>query len=77
VDWNKSCTKEQLLTTRARQLERKDDNVTKAANTLARNRQWNKAFFDSHRHKRLEELEIGDFILLFNNARICWRSLMG
>jgi len=31
VDWNKSCTREQLLTTRARQLERKDDNVTKAA----------------------------------------------
>jgi len=68
VDWNKSCTREQLLTTRARQLERKDDNVTKAAHTLARNRQQNKDFFDSHRHKRLEELGIGDLILLFNSV---------
>jgi len=75
--WNKSCTREQLLTTRARQVERKDDNVTKAAHTLARNRQPNKDFFDSHRHKCLEELGIGDLILLFNKVCICWRSLMG
>jgi len=77
VDWNKSCTREQLLTARARQLKRKDDNVTKAAHTLARNRQQNKDFFDLHRHKRLEELGIRDLILLFNKARICWSSLMG
>jgi len=66
-----------LLTTRAHQLQRKDDNVIKAAHTLAQNQQWNKDLFDSHRHKRLEELGIGDLILLFNKARICWRSLIG
>ena len=31
VDWKKSYTREQLLTTRVCQLERKDDNITKAA----------------------------------------------
>jgi len=36
VDWNKSCTSEQLLTTRARQLERKDDNIIKAAHIYPR-----------------------------------------
>jgi len=36
VDWNKSHTSEQLLTTRVRQLERKDDNVTKAAHIYLR-----------------------------------------
>jgi len=36
VDWNKSCIREQLLTIRARQLERKDDNVTKAAHIYLR-----------------------------------------
>ena len=36
VDWNKSCTREQLLTTRAHQLERKNDKVTKAAQIYSR-----------------------------------------
>ena len=51
---------------RARQLQRKDKNLEKAVAFLQRMRTEGKERFDETHNIRLEEFEVEDFILLFN-----------
>ena len=67
VDWRRVKTKEQLLAARARQLERREENLTTAAKRLKANRMANKQFFDNRRRKRQGILTKGDMVLLYNS----------
>ena len=67
VDWRRVKTKEQLLAAQARQLERREENLTTAAKCLKANQMANKKFFDSNRRKQKQGLEIGTMVLLYNS----------
>src|SRR5258705_7145652 len=67
IDWKRVNTKEQLLAARARQFERREDDLEVAANRIKANRQANKQFFDKKRRKRQGILKKGDMVLLYNS----------
>ena len=58
----------ELLALRARQLERRTEDLQTAAEMLKKSRESNKAYFDDHRRRRPErphtEIKEGDYVLL-------------
>ena len=58
----------ELLAVRASQLERRAEDLEEAAQIQRKNREANKAYFDSHRRRRPEKphtaIELGDHVLL-------------
>lgn len=68
VSWNRVRSREDLLAARARQLERRDDDLEKAKENVRESRGKNKRFFDIKRRERREGLEIGDMVLLYNST---------
>ena len=72
MDWRSIETSEnptaELLAVRARQLERKEEDLEEAAQIQRESREANKAYFDSHRRHWPEiphtAIELGDHVLL-------------
>ena len=74
MDWRSIETSEnptaELLAVRARQLERRAEDLEEAAQIQRKSREANKAYFDSHQRRRPEKphtaIELGDQMLLHN-----------
>jgi len=68
VNWNRIKTRAELLAARARQLERKEEDVRKAQENIRKSRLRNKAYFDKNRCERVDQIEVGDLVLLYNSV---------
>ena len=68
INWSQVKTRAELLAARARQLERKEEEVKEAQKNVRKSRLRNKAYFDKNRRERLEVLKIGDLVLLYNSV---------
>ena len=68
IAWEMVRTLEDLLAARARQLERKEDDIRQAQDTIRRSRQKNKVQFDKTHRRRKEVLKVGDMVLLHNTV---------
>ena len=66
IAWEKVKTLEDLLGARARQLERKEEDICQAQYTIQRSRQKNKVQFDKTHRRRKEVLKVEDMVLLHN-----------
>jgi hypothetical protein len=62
--WQKIHTIEDLLTMRARQLQRRDENVNEAKNLLKRMRKQDKKYFDSKHFTTNKNINKNDLVLL-------------
>ena len=67
VKWKQVQTREQLLAARARQFERREEDLRTAADRIKSSRQINKEFFDKKCRKRKGSLKTGDMVLLYNS----------
>ena len=68
IAWEKVGTLEDVLAARARQLERKEEDICQAQDTIRHSRQKNKVQFEkTHRHRK-EVLKVGDIVLLHNRV---------
>ena len=67
MDWKRVQSREQLLAARAKQFERREDDLQIAASRLRSNRQANKEFFDKKRKERQGSLKKGDMVFLYNS----------
>jgi hypothetical protein len=68
VEWRKVKSRAELLAARARQLERREEDIEQAKINVRKSRLRNKAYFDKHRRERIHELEVGDMVLLYNSS---------
>jgi len=60
-------TTAELLAVRARQLERREEDIEEAPENVRKSRLRNKAYFDKNRRERVQTIEIGDMVLLYNS----------
>ena len=67
MNWNRIKTRPELLAARARQLARKEQDVRKAQENIRKSRLRNKRYFDKNRHERVDQIEVGDLVLLYNS----------
>ena len=67
INWKQVHTREQLLAARAKQFERREEDLRIAAERVKSSRQANKEFFDKKRRKRKGLLKQGDMVLLYNS----------
>ena len=67
VNWKQVQTREQLLAPRARQFERREEDLRTAVDMIKSSWQNNKEFFDKKRRKRKGSLKKGDMVLLYNS----------
>ena len=67
VNWKQVQTRDQLLAARARQFERREEDLRTAADRIKSSCQNNKEFFDKKRRKRKRSLKKGDMVLLYNS----------
>ena len=68
IAWEKVRTQEYLLAARARQLERKEEDIHQAQDTIRHSSQKNKVQFDKTNSCRKEVLKVGDMVLLHNTV---------
>ena len=68
IAWEKVRTLEDLLVARARQLERKEEDILTAQESIRRSRRKYKAQFDKVHRRRKEVLKVGDMVLLHNTV---------
>jgi len=68
VNWNRIQTRAELLAARARQLERKEEDVREAQENIRKSCLRNKAYFDKNRRERVDQIEVGDLVLLYNSV---------
>ena len=66
IAWVKVRTLKDLLAARARQLERKEEDIRQAQDTIRRDRPKNKVQVDKTHLYRKEVLKVGDMVLLHN-----------
>lgn len=57
-----------MLAARARQLERREEDIQEAKNNVRKSRLRNKAYFDKNRRERKDKVAVGDMVLLYNSA---------
>ena len=82
VDWLRveraGNKRAELLALRARQLERRPENIEKAAEAQRKNREVNREYFDKHRRHQPQgenqELRSGDLVLLHDTKLDTWHS---
>jgi hypothetical protein len=67
IDWKRVQSREQLLAARARQFERRQDDLEMAASRLTASRKSDKEFFDRKQKKRQGVLKRDDMVLLYNS----------
>jgi len=58
----------ELLAARARPLERRKEDMEEAQENVRKSRLCNKAYFDKNCWERVQTLEIGDMVLLYNSS---------
>jgi hypothetical protein len=84
LEWNTVRTTEDLIAMRARQIDRRDEDIQEAAYRLERLRKQNKEYFDEHHVLRDEPLSRGEIVLLHNTkqsqdfsnrVKLAWRWL--
>jgi len=68
VNWGKVNTQAELLAARARQLDRKTEDIATAQQNIRKNRLKNKAYFDKNRCERVDKIGVGDMVLLYNSS---------
>ena len=68
VDWRDEMSRDELLATRIRQLERRPEDVEQAAEKLQVARTKNKARFDRAHRLRPKKIEEGDWVLVYNSS---------
>jgi len=68
VNWNRIKTRAELLAALARQLERKEEDVREAQENIRKSRLRNKAYFDKNRRERVDQIGVGDLVLLYNSV---------
>jgi len=61
-------TTAELLAARARQLERREEDTDEAQENVRKSRLPNKAYLDKNRRERVQTIEIGDMVLLYNSS---------
>jgi len=61
-------TRAELLAARARQLDRKAEDIAAAQQNIRKNRLKNKTYFDKNRHERVDKIGVGDIVLLYNSS---------
>ena len=65
--WSSVRTTADLLAIRARQLQRRDEDLDELRLHLRRQREHNKDYFDDTKHIREGPIKVGDLVLLFNS----------
>ena len=68
INWKNVRSREDLLAKRARQLERRTEDLEEAKTNLRKMRLQGKAYFDENRRERRQELRVGDLVLLYNSV---------
>jgi len=68
IEWRKVKTTAELLVARARQLERREENIEEDQENVCKSCLRNKAYFDKNRQERVQTIEIGDMVLLYNSS---------
>jgi len=61
-------TTAELLAARARQLERREEDIEEAQENVCKSHLRNKAYFDKNRWERVQTIEIADMVLLYNSS---------
>ena len=69
LDWSRKgpISTAELLALRARQLERREEDLVKVAESIKQSRLQNKDYFDRHMRKRNRPIVAGDLVLLYNS----------
>jgi len=68
IEWRKVKTTAELLAARARQPERRVEDIEEAQENVRKSRLRNKAYFDENRRERVQTIEIWDMVLLYNSS---------
>jgi len=68
IEWRKVKTTAELLVARARQLERREEDIGEAQENVRKSRLRNKGYFDNNRWVRVQTIEIGDMVLMYNSS---------
>jgi Integrase zinc binding domain/RNase H-like domain found in reverse transcriptase/Reverse transcriptase (RNA-dependent DNA polymerase) len=69
LKWSSVRTREELLTLRTLQLQRRDDDLEEMHLRMRRKREEGKEQFDQHHQIRKDEINAGDLVLLHNTQR--------
>jgi hypothetical protein len=69
LEWTKARTTSELLYLRTLQFQRRDEDLTEAQLRQRRKREEGKEYFNSTRNIRLEQIHVGDLVLLYNTQR--------
>jgi len=68
VNWNRIKTRAELLVVRARQLARKEEDVREAQENIRKSHLRNQAYFDKNPRERVDQIGVGDLVLLYNSV---------
>jgi hypothetical protein len=68
MDWKDEMSREELLAARIRQLERRPEDVERAAEKLRSARMRNKERFDWTHRLRPKKIEEGDWVLVYDSS---------
>jgi len=68
VNWNRIKTRAELLVAQARQLARKEEDVREALENIRKSCLRNKVYFDKNRQERVDQIGVGDLVLLYNSV---------
>jgi hypothetical protein len=68
MDWKDKMSREELLAARIRQLQRRPEDVERAAEKLRMARMRNKERFDWTHQLRPKKIEEGDLVLVYNSS---------
>jgi len=68
VNWNRIKTRAELLAARAKQLARKEEDIRKAQENIRKSRLRTKVYFDKNRRERIDQIGVGDLVLLYNSV---------
>jgi len=68
IQWRKVKTTVELLAARARQLERREEDIEEAQENVRKSRLCNKVYFDKNHRERVQIIEIGDMVPLYNRS---------
>ena len=60
INWNKVNTREKLVATHARQLQRREEDFIKAAAVVKASREGNKKWFDKNKKIHKDDLSVSD-----------------
>lgn len=67
LDWDSEMSTADLLVLRARQLERREEDLVVTAESIKQSRLQNKEYFDRIMRKRDKSLTVKDLVLLYNS----------